>query len=86
MSRSHGAFADAVNVEVKVWMARRRLNQVELAAKIGVDQTWVSKRLSGKTATTVEDLGMIAAAMDIAAAEFYRVGDPASSINYRSSA
>lgn len=85
MARSNGRFVEPITTEIKVWMARRRLNQGELAARIGVDQSWVSKRLSMKTTLTVEDLGLMADALGVPAAEFYRK-DEGQSINYRSSA
>lgn len=72
-----------VATEVKVWMARRRLTQVELAERLGHDHTWVSKRLSGRTAMTVDDLLEFADALDVSAVEFFRVAD-GQSLNYRS--
>jgi len=73
MSRSSTTgYAAPVLVEIKVWMARRRINQTELAAKIGVAQSWVSKRLAGTVALTVDDLGAIATALDVPAWEFLR--------------
>lgn len=65
--------ADHVLTEIKVWMARRRINQSELAAKLGVQQSWVSKRLAGKVALTVGDLTAISEALEVPAAEFFRV-------------
>jgi len=74
-----------VTTEIKVWMARRRMNQTDVAQKMGHDQTWVSRRLSGKRAMTVDDLEDFAKALDVPAAEFFRVRDDAAgSTNYRS--
>lgn len=82
---------DALSVatEVKVWMARRRLTQAELAAKVGHDQTWLSKRLSGKVMLSVEDVLDLADALDIRAVDLFRRDSgllDGSSINYRKSA
>lgn len=70
MTTSHTA--EPVLTEIKVWMARRRVNQTELAAKLGVAQSWVSKRLAGKVALTVNDLGLISEALDVPVGEFFR--------------
>ena len=81
---------DALDIatEVKVWMARRRMTQAELGRAAGHDQTWISKRLSGKVPMTVEDLLDLAGALNVPAVEFFRLSDPAASgtINYRKSA
>lgn len=65
-------YAGPVLLEIRVWMARRQMNQSELAARIGVAQSWVSKRLSGTVALSVDDLGAIAEALDVPAWEFLR--------------
>jgi len=64
--------AEPVLTEIKVWMARRRINQSELADKLGVAQSWISKRLAGKVSLTVNDLGLISEALDVPVAEFFR--------------
>jgi len=66
-----GEYSGPVLTEIKVWMARRRLSQVELAKRMGVGSTWVNKRLNGEVATSVEDLGRFAAALGVPAAEFF---------------
>ena len=57
--------SEYVATEVKVWMARRRMNQGDLGAALGHDQTWVSKRLSGRTAITLDDLDALAQALEV---------------------
>lgn len=57
------SLADRVSEEIRVEMARQRINQVELAARLHVAQPWVSRRLSGKTPITVDDLDRFAAAL-----------------------
>ena len=37
-------------------MARRRLNQTDLAGLLGQGQPWVSRRMSGSTPITVDDV------------------------------
>lgn len=88
--RDKRAETDAVRTEIKVWMARRRLNASELAARLGHDPSWVSKRVgAGATvALTVDDLTSMADALDVPIVEFFRVADttPGQSIYYRKSA
>lgn len=55
----------AVSEEVRVAMARRRINGVELARRLGVSQAWVSRRLSAETPFDVDDLERIARALDV---------------------
>lgn len=57
------SLADRVSEEIRVEMARQRINQVELAARLHVAQPWVSRRLSGKTPITVDDLDRFADAL-----------------------
>ena len=85
--RRQDGTADVIT-EVKVWMARRRMSQVDVAAAMGVDHTWVGKRLSGKVQVSVDDLLAFADALDVAAIEFFRVAESSSgaTINYRKSA
>ena len=75
--------ANEIATEVRVWMARRRMTQRELGEAAGHDQTWVSKRLSGKVPMTIEDLLDLADALDVRAIDFFRLDD-GQSINYRS--
>ena len=83
--------AMSIATEIKVWMARRRLTQAELAARVGHDQTWLSKRLSGKIILDVEDVLALADALGIRAVDLFRLEDAGQSgwtdgrsINYRS--
>lgn len=73
-----------VRTEIAVWMRRRELTQDELAAKIGVGQSWVSKRLTGKVSISVDDLESFALALGVPAAEFFRDTASGGSTNYRS--
>ncbi len=70
------ALVEPVLIEIKVWMARRRLNQSELAAKIGEGQPWLSKRLNGTVGLGVDDLVRIAAALEVPPGTFLQSPDP----------
>lgn len=76
-------YVEPVLVEIKVWMARRDVTQVELAKRLGVAQSWVSKRLNGVVALTVEDMARIAVALNVPPWEFMR---PAPQVTSNSSA
>ncbi|WP_237205623.1 helix-turn-helix domain-containing protein [Rothia nasimurium] len=58
-------FELAVAGEVKAWMGRRGLSARQLADKIGMAHSALSKRLRGVSAFTINDLGVIAAHMGI---------------------
>jgi transcriptional regulator with XRE-family HTH domain len=73
-----------VRLEISVWMRRRGLNQTQLADRMGVHQTWVSARLTGKTGISVEDLEALGRALGVPAAEFFRDSALDGSTNYRS--
>jgi len=51
--------------EVRVAMARKRVNQSELARRIGVSIPWVNDRLNGATEIKVNDLPRIATALGV---------------------
>ena len=55
--------------EVRAWMGRRGLRQVDIAQAIGVTQTQISARLRGQIPFTFEQLIQIAAVMDITLSE-----------------
>jgi transcriptional regulator with XRE-family HTH domain len=46
-------------------MARREISKAELARRAGKDETWVGKRMRGRTAITMADLDLIATALDL---------------------
>lgn len=52
---------DSVSANVRAEMARRGLNQTDVAAILGVSQVQVSARLRGKVAWRVDDLRTLAA-------------------------
>lgn len=60
--------ADAA-ANVRAELARRNMSRAQLARLIDENDMWVSRRLSGTTAITVEDFVRIAAALNVPAAE-----------------
>ena len=58
-------FVAAVAAEVRAWAARRGIKQAELALKMGVTQSWVSRRLHGGQVIDVGDLARFARALDV---------------------
>lgn len=61
----YGAIVDEIHAE----MGRKRLSQVDLAARLHVSQPWVNRRLKGHTDITFPELEAIAAALGL------KVGD-----------
>jgi transcriptional regulator with XRE-family HTH domain len=59
------SLAQYVPAQLRAEMARREISKVELARKLGKDETWVGKRMRGRTAITMADLDRIAAALDV---------------------
>lgn len=60
---------DRVAEEIRVVMARKRVNQSELARRIGVSVMWVNGRLNGDTQIAINDLPRIAAALEVPTAD-----------------
>jgi transcriptional regulator with XRE-family HTH domain len=58
---------DAVAANLRVELARRGVSATQLAYRMERGESWISRRLSGKSAITLDDLEEIAAALDIAA-------------------
>jgi transcriptional regulator with XRE-family HTH domain len=63
---------DTVAAEVRAEMARRKLTQTALAALLGEQQWWVSKRLNRVIPFTIEDLDKIATALELPPTHFMR--------------
>ncbi len=53
--------------ELRAELGRQKATQTELAARMGEQQSWVSRRLTGDVPITVEDLLRFAAALGIPA-------------------
>lgn len=54
--------AETVPEDLRAHMARRRLTQTEIASALGKSNNWLSRRLRGTYAITLDDLDRIAAA------------------------
>lgn len=63
-------FRALVASSVRAEMARRSLHQGDLAAALGLPRTGVSRRLTGHTPFTVDELHALAVMMDIPVARF----------------
>jgi transcriptional regulator with XRE-family HTH domain len=67
--------------EIHVWMARRRINQDQMADALGVSQVWVSRRI-GRTRTvilTLDEVERFAAALDVETPRLF--GEPGATGN-----
>lgn len=59
--------ADAVAANVRAELGRQNMSRAELARRLDVAEMWLSRRLTGRTPITVEDLGRIATALGVPA-------------------
>lgn len=66
--------ADFVAAQMRAEMARRLMSAAELGRKIGVDETWVRRRMRGQYAITMSDLERIADGLDVPVAQFIPTG------------
>lgn len=55
--------------EVRAYMKREKINQTELAQRMGVDQSTVSRMMRGQTSPSVDTLDKLAAVMNKEVAE-----------------
>lgn len=62
---------EAIAEEIRVMLARRKMNASELARRMGVTQPYISRRLTGDIALDVDDLVRIAAVLGMEIAEFF---------------
>lgn len=58
-------FNDRVAGEVRAAAARRRMSGTQLARLIGVSQVAMSRRLNGRMAFRVDELAILAEALDV---------------------
>lgn len=63
-------------------MARKRWRQSQLAAKLGVSEVWVSRRLTGKTEISLEDLRLFADGFDVEPAALLPSGGRSTTAQY----
>lgn len=57
--------AERTGANVRAEMARRGLSQIELAQQLGMSQSMLSYRLSGKTVFNIDELTRVAAALEV---------------------
>lgn len=57
--------SQTVTREIRAEMARQRLTQRELAERLGSQQSWLSRRLTGGVALTLDDAELIAEALGV---------------------
>lgn len=57
--------SETVAAEVRAELGRQQLSATELAARLGVTPMWLSRRLRGLTALTIDDTVRIAEALDV---------------------
>lgn len=59
--------AETAAAEIRAEMARQRLTQGQLAERCKRSQPWLSRRLAGERALTLDDLDVIAVALGVPA-------------------
>lgn len=75
LSHCHGFCANVhgmnnvVAAEIRATMARQEVSAQELATRLGVSKMWVSRRTSGQTRLTLDDVARIAAALEVDSAQ-----------------
>ena len=60
--------------EIRVAMTRRRISGRQLAAQLGMSQTWLASRLNGVTPIDLNDLDRIAGILNVEVADLLPVG------------
>lgn len=68
-ARRASGLNSAVAAEIRAELARRQWTQVELAAKLGEDQMWLSRRLRAAKPLTLTEFEAICLALSITPAE-----------------
>lgn len=63
-----------VGLEIKAWLARRELRQVDIAQALGLSQGAVSQRLMGRVSFSVEELLAVAGLLEITLADLLGSG------------
>lgn len=60
-----GTLSDRVAEEIRALLGRRRISQAELARRLHVTGTWLNYRLTGRQEIGLNDLAIIAAALQV---------------------
>lgn len=63
---------ERVITELRVALVRERVPQAEVARRLGRNYDWITRRMSGETPITLDDLEQIAAVAGIDVAELLR--------------
>lgn len=59
-----------VAAEIRAYLGRHSISKAELARRLNVAETWVGKRLNGRTEITLTDVERVAAAVGVAPSVF----------------
>lgn len=68
MTQAHertATLSDLIAEEIRALMARKRMSGRQLASQLKVSPSWISYRLSGKQPIDLNDLALIAKALDV---------------------
>ena len=65
MSSVSNTLAQHVAAELRAQKARRRLSDVEIARRLGVGETWVGRRMTGRVPITLDDLDELCEVLEI---------------------
>lgn len=63
------SLSKAVGKEIRVLLVRRDMKQTEMAARLGVTEMWLSRRLTGTQPIDLNDLDRIAAVLQVQVAD-----------------
>lgn len=63
--RASRTLSDLIAEEIRVALTRQRMSQRQFAAKLGVSPAWLNYRLTGAQEIGVNDLSVIAKALDL---------------------
>lgn len=63
--RATGRLREATAEEIRVLLARRNMSAAELARQTGIKQSYISRRMTGETPFDLDDLELIAAALEV---------------------
>lgn len=63
-----------VGLEIKSWLARRELRQVDLAQALGLSQGAVSQRLMGRVSFSMEELILVTGLLEVTLADLLGSG------------
>lgn len=72
MSDTRGGLSGRVEAEIRAEMARQRISQIGLSVRVHQSQAWVSRRLSGVVPISLDDLELIAHALDVTSMDLVR--------------